>query len=61
MKTEFTGIEVMLMNKRLNYRKLLENWMEFYSMTTELSKKMFATIWMRLQNDRKTNEKEKEK
>lgn len=37
------------MDKRLNYRKLLKQWMEFYSLSAEASKKMFATIWMCLQ------------
>lgn len=37
------------MDKRLNYRKLLAQWMQFYTLPAELSKKMFASIWMRLQ------------
>lgn len=37
------------MKKRLNYRKLLINWMEFYSLTAEAAEKMFSSIWTRVQ------------
>ena len=37
------------MDKRLNYRKLLKKWMQFYSLPAEISKKMFMAIWTRLQ------------
>ena len=37
------------MDKRLNYRKLLNHWMQFYSLSAETSKKMFAAIWARMQ------------
>ncbi|MCH5182907.1 MAG: hypothetical protein J1E00_01905 [Oscillospiraceae bacterium] len=37
------------MDKRLNYRNLLENWMQYYKLTAEAAKKMFASIWIRVQ------------
>lgn len=37
------------MRNRLNYRELLKNWMQFYSLTADAAKKMFASIWMRMQ------------
>lgn len=40
------------MEKRLNYRKLLENWMLYYHLPEETAKKMFETIWMRLQSSK---------
>ena len=46
------------MDKRLNYRKLLENWMQYYKLTAEGAKKMFASIWMLLQSSKEaTDEK----
>ena len=47
------------MSKRLNYGKLMKKWMQFYSMTAELSQKMFAAIWARLQvtNTRRGDQK----
>ena len=38
------------MKRRLNYRTLLKNWMQFYSLTTETANKMFASIWIRVQD-----------
>ena len=46
------------MNKRMNYRKLLKNWMQFYSLPAEASKKMFAAIWARIQASRGKTGKE---
>ena len=37
------------MKERLNYRKLMKSWMLLYGMTAEGAKKMFASIWARLQ------------
>ena len=37
------------MDKRLDYRKLLQNWMQFYHLTAGTAKKMFTSIWTRLQ------------
>ncbi|MCH5182987.1 MAG: hypothetical protein J1E00_02330 [Oscillospiraceae bacterium] len=46
------------MGKRLQYRDLLKNWMQFYSITAETAKKMFASIWARTQAAKeKTSEK----
>lgn len=46
------------MDKRLNYRKLLENWMQYYHLPPETAKKMFETIWLRLQASKeKTGDK----
>ena len=38
--------------KRRNYQQLLKNWMQFYELTAERSKKMFASIWLHLQNSK---------
>lgn len=40
---------VMYMDKRLNYRKLLKDWMQYYNLPAGISKRMFAAIWTRLQ------------
>ncbi len=40
------------MKKRLNYRKLLRSWMQFYEMSAEMSKKVLASILARLQNQK---------
>lgn len=37
------------MKKALDYHRLFKNWMEFYDLTAERSKKMFASIWAHLQ------------
>lgn len=37
------------MDKRLDYRKLMQQWMQFYSLPVEVSKRMYAAIWKRLQ------------
>ena len=37
------------MDKRLNYRKLLKNWMQHYTLPAGISKRMFTAIWTRLQ------------
>lgn len=37
------------MDKRFNYRKLLTQWMQFYSLPAGISKRMFNAIWIRLQ------------
>lgn len=42
-------LEVIHMNRRMNYRKLLTQWMQFYSLPAGISKKMFNAIWIRLQ------------
>ena len=45
------------MNDRLDYRELLKNWMQYYSIPAEISKKMFASIWARVQDaKRRTDE-----
>ena len=44
------------MDKHLNYRKLLENWMQYYKLTAEAAKKMFASIWMHLQSSKETTD-----
>lgn len=46
------------MNKKLDYRKLMRNWMQFYAITVERSKKMFVSILERIQD---TKEKKNEK
>ena len=49
------------MKGRLNYRELIKNWMQFYGMTAETAKKMFASIWARMQASKlKTLEKGEE-
>ncbi len=40
------------MNKKLDYRKLIQNWMQFYEMTAERTKKMFVSILVRMQETR---------
>ena len=37
------------MDKRLNYRKLMQQWMQFYSLPVEVSRRMYAAIRKRLQ------------
>lgn len=37
------------MGKRLDYRKLMEQWMQYYSPPPETTEKIFAAIWDRLQ------------
>ena len=37
------------MSNRLNYRKLLTNWMQYYDLPAEEADKLFASIWTRLQ------------
>lgn len=50
------------MIKNLDYRKLIRNWMQFYEMTAERSKKMFVSILVRMQDAReKRTEKGGEK
>ena len=49
------------MKKRLNYRALLKNWMQFYSLTAEAAEKMFSSIWTRVQASiKKPEEKDDE-
>ena len=48
------------MKERLNYQKLLQDWMRFYSMTTERSKAMFASIWKRMQQTKCKTERKGE-
>lgn len=49
------------MKKRLNYRKLLKDWMQHYDMTDELSKSLFIIIWTKMQISRaKTKQKGEE-
>lgn len=38
------------MAKKLNYRRLIKSWMRFYGLTAERSKRLFASIWMRMQS-----------
>ena len=38
------------MNKRLNYRKLLKQWMQYYSLSAEKAKSMFEVIRQRLRD-----------
>lgn len=46
------------MEKRLNYRKLLENWMLYYHLPPETAEKMFEMIWTRAQASKeKTGDK----
>ena len=45
------------MKKRLNYHELLKSWMQFYDMTAEKSRKLFASVWLRTQ-DAKTKTEE---
>lgn len=48
------------MKERLNYQKLLQDWMQFYSMTAERSKAVFASIWKRMQQPKCKTERKGE-
>lgn len=39
------------MKRRLDYHTLLQNWMSFFTLTTKASKRIFSSIWMRLQTN----------
>ena len=44
------------MEEKLNYRALIKSWMRFYGLTAERSKKLFASIWMRVQGTKTETE-----
>lgn len=47
------------MRKKLDYRSLLKNWMQFYNMTTDISRQMFTSIWMHVQKEKTIEKMEK--
>ena len=47
------------MKKKLNYRKLIKNWMQSYNLSVELSNEMFSCICRRMRIA-KTDELKKE-
>ena len=49
------------MKKRLNYRELMEKWMEYYSMSAERSRRMWASILSRLHVSKTKTDTEGEK
>ena len=47
------------MGQRLNYHKIIKDWMQYYSLPEDVAQEMFASVWMQIKKSDKMRKEKK--